>query len=142
MASLLRDGPATTAKLRFARRSWARVVLAVALLALTAGALATTAGATADPAACRAPAPRHAVVTNVRGMPCGEAVADLTGYRRAFAVSFRTPGGFTCARTFRNPRGERLPVRERPARLPLPREPGPCARPSASSAAASTGRSP
>ena len=40
-------------------------------------------------------------MTNVRGMPCGEAVADLTGYRRAFAVSFRTPGGFTCARTFR-----------------------------------------
>src|SRR6185295_4915516 len=47
---------------------------------------------------------RHAVVTNVRGMPCGEAVADLTGYRRAFAVSFRTPGGFTCARTFRTSR--------------------------------------
>ena len=40
-------------------------------------------------------------MTNVRGMPCGEAVADLTGYGRAFAVSFRTPGGFTCARTFR-----------------------------------------
>ena len=43
-------------------------------------------------------------MTNVRGMPCGEAVADLTGYRRAFAVSFRTPGGFTCARTFRTAR--------------------------------------
>jgi hypothetical protein len=79
-------------------------VPAVALLGLTAGVLATTAGATADPAACRAPAPRHAVVTDVRGMPCGEAVADLTGYHGAFAVSFRTPGGFTCARTFRNPR--------------------------------------
>jgi len=101
MAWLLRDGPATTAKRRFARRSQARAVLAIALLGAAAGALTTTAGATADPAACRAPAPRHAVVTNVRGMPCGEAVADLTGYRRAFAVSFRTPGGFTCARTFR-----------------------------------------
>ena len=78
---------------------------ALAVLGLSAGILATTAGATADPAACRASASRHAVVTNVRGMPCGEAVADLTGYRRAFAVSFRTPGGFTCARTFRNPRG-------------------------------------
>jgi len=79
-------------------------VLALAVLGLSAGSLATTAGATADPAPCRASAPRHAVVTNVRGMPCGEAVADLAGYRRAFAVSFRTPGGFTCARTFRNPR--------------------------------------
>jgi len=104
MASLLGDGPATTAKVRFTRRACARLVPAIALLGLTAGVLAATAGATADPAACRAPAPRHAVVTNVRGMPCGEAVADLTGYRRAFAVSFRTPGGFTCARMFRNPR--------------------------------------
>jgi len=56
MASLLRDGPATTAKRRFARRSRARAVLAVAPIGPAAGALATTAGATADPAACRAPA--------------------------------------------------------------------------------------
>jgi hypothetical protein len=101
MASLLGDGPATTAKVRFTRRSGARLVPAIALLGLTAGVLATTAGATADPAACRAPAPRHAVVADVRGMPCGEAVADLTSYYRTFAVSFRTPGGFTCARTLR-----------------------------------------
>jgi hypothetical protein len=83
----------------------AHVVRVVALLALAGAALAATAGgAAAAPAACRAPAPRHAVVTTVRGMPCGEAVADLGAYRRPFAVSFRTPGGFTCARTFRNRR--------------------------------------
>src|SRR6185503_9730863 len=104
MASLRGDGPTTTAKMGFARRPCVRIVLAAALLGLTAGVVATTAGATADHAACRAAGPRHAVVTNVRGMPCGEAVADLTGYRRAFAVSFRTPGGFTCARTFRTSR--------------------------------------
>jgi hypothetical protein len=80
-------------------------VLAATLLGLAAAGLAATAGAAVDPAACRAAAPRHAVVTTVRGMPCGAAVGDLTAYRRAFAVSFRTPGGFACVRTFRTARG-------------------------------------
>lgn len=102
MASHRGNGPAKT-KGRHALRRYAAAVVVACLGG--AGITATAVHATVDAVGCRAAVPRHAVVTTVRNMPCGLAVADLTGYRRAFAVSFRTPGGFTCTRTYRRARG-------------------------------------
>jgi hypothetical protein len=102
MASHGGNGPATT-KERSAGRRYAAAIV-VACLSAT-GVAAVPAPAAVDAVGCRAALPRHVVVTTVRNMPCARAVSDLTGYRRAFAVSFRTPGGFTCVRAFRRARG-------------------------------------
>jgi hypothetical protein len=83
----------------------ARRGIAIAVLALAAGAAwAAPSGARIALLDCAAQGPTKTTITAVLNMPCGAAVQDLTAYGRPLAISFRTPGGFTCTRTVRQSR--------------------------------------